>query len=169
MSLNLFFLLVLGLLLGMFSYFPLEYQTYEQEGEVPKIELSRFSLYEISHQGVEHVLEGEEGKKFDAYYVITSAKFSDNTKKMVQSIQSNHAEYRSPLLDVKGDVRYLREDGLEFRCDAGKYDTKAGEVNVEGAFAITRSAHRIEGDRLEYNLNEDTLSAHNVRGSYQLN
>jgi hypothetical protein len=37
MSLNLFFSLVLGLLLGMFSYFPLEYQTIEEEGEIPKL------------------------------------------------------------------------------------------------------------------------------------
>jgi lipopolysaccharide assembly outer membrane protein LptD (OstA) len=131
--------------------------------------LSRFALYEISHQGVEHILEGDEGKKFDAYYVITSAKFSDNTKKMIQSIRSDHAEYRAPLLDVKGDVRYLREDGLEFRTDAGRYNTKSGKVNVDGAFVITHSAHRIEGDRLRYHLNEDTLTAENVRGSYQLN
>lgn len=168
MSINVFFLLLLGLLLGMYNYFTPSYTLAQEVGEVPKIELISFTLYEVSHKGIEHILEGEEGKKFDERYTVTSAKFSDNTKNLFQSIRSDEADYRSDRIKLSGNVHYVREDGLEFRSDEGQYDTKASLITTQTPFVITQNTNRIEGKKLIYNNELDTVSADQVRVNYQL-
>lgn len=168
MSINIFFILLLGLLLGMYNYFTPNYTLSKDVGEVPKIELFNFTLYEISHKGIDHILEGEEGKKFDERYTVTSAKFSDNTKTLFQTIKSDHVDYRSDVINLNGNVHYAREDGLEFRSNEGKYNTDTAVIQTQGAFVITQKSNRIDGDRLLYDNENDTVSADHVRVSYQL-
>ncbi|MDP2850699.1 MAG: LPS export ABC transporter periplasmic protein LptC [Sulfuricurvum sp.] len=168
MSINLFFVLIVGFLMGMYVYFTPDNSLTQDMGEIPKIELSNFTLYEISHKGIDHILSGDEGKKFDEYYVITSAKFSDNTKNLFQSIRSDDAEYRNDIIQLDGNVHYVREDGLEFRSHEGSYNTQKSLVQTQGSFVITQNANRVEGTRLLYNTELDTVSANQVRGSYQL-
>jgi LPS export ABC transporter protein LptC len=160
--------MILGLLIAMYSYFAPHYTPSQEVGEIPKIELISFTLYEISHKGIDHILEGKEGKKFDERYEVTSAKFSDNTKHLFQSIRSNNADYRNNIIKLDGNVHYVREDGLEFRSQEGTYDAKASKIQTEGPFVITQNANRIDGNALLYNTEDDTVSANRVRGSYQL-
>lgn len=168
MSLNLFFLLLIALLMGMYGYFNPDYSALDKNKEIPQIELSHFTLYEISQKRIDHILEGEEGKKFEAYYVITSAKFGDNTKNLFQSIRSDHADYRNDILNLEGNIHYVRQDGLEFRSKEGVYNAKESLIQTQGAFVITQNANRIDGTTLHYNTAQDTVSADRVCGVYQL-
>jgi LPS export ABC transporter protein LptC len=168
MSINVFFALLLGLLLGMYGYFNPSYTAHEDSREIPKIELISFELYEISPKGIDHILEGKEGKKFDDRYTVTSAKFSDNTKHLFQSIRSDDLKYQDDTVVLKGNVHYVREDGLELRTNEGQYDTKASLIQTAGTFVITQNGSRVEGDKLKYNTEHDTVSADRVRGSYNL-
>lgn len=168
MSINLFFILLLGLLLGMYNYFTPNYTLSQESGEIPKIELFSFTLYEISHKGIDHVLEGKEGKKFDESYTVTSAKFSDNTKNLFQTLKADTMDYRSNVIKLNGNVHYAREDGLEFRSNEGNYNTDSSVIRTQGLFAITQNANRIDGNQLHYNSKNDTVSAEHVRVSYQL-
>ncbi len=169
MSINYFFAFVLAFLGGMYFYFSPNYTQSSNAEEVPQIELSRFSLYEISPKGIDHLLEGEEGKKFAEYYVVTSAKFSDNTKKMLHTLRADRADYRYNSLKIEGNVRYLREDGLECRSEEALYRTQEGLVEIPKGFTMTQGAHQIRGESLLYNVDEKSLSAQRVSGSYQLN
>lgn len=168
MSINIFFILLLGLLLGMYNYFTPNYILSKDVGEVPKIELFSFTLYEISHKGIDHILEGKEGKKFDDRYAVTSAKFSDNTKTLFQTIESENVDYQSDIIKLKGNVHYAREDGLEFRSNEGKYNTDTAMIQTQGAFVITQKSNRIDGSTLLYDNKNNTVSADHVRVSYQL-
>jgi len=168
MSINLFFLLIFALLMGMYGAFTPTYPPIERIGETPKIELSEFTLYEISSKGIEYILEGKEGKKFETYYEVTSAKFSDNTKKLFHSIRSDKVDYRNDILKLDGHLHYVRADGLELRSNEGLYNIKSSSIETKGSFVITQKGNRIDGDALQYNTKEKTLSANKIRGTYQL-
>lgn len=152
----------------MYGYFNPDYSALDDNKETPQIELSHFTLYEISQKGIDHILQGSEGKKFESYYVITSAKFSDNTKNLFQSVRSDNADYRNDILKLNGNVRYVREDGLEFRSNEGTYNSKESLIKTQGTFVITQNANRIDGTTLHYNTAQDTVSANRVIGVYQL-
>lgn len=168
MSINIFFVLLLGLLLGMYGYFTPNYTAHQDSREIPKIQLISFQMYEISPKGIEHILEGKEGKKFDDRYTVTSAKFSDNTKHLFQSIRSDDLKYQNDTITLKGNVHYVREDGLEFHSNEGKYDTNTSLIQTAGAFVITQNGNRVDGEKLYYNTEKDFVSADRIRGSYNL-
>jgi LPS export ABC transporter protein LptC len=152
----------------MYGYFAPNQTIQQEKREIPKIELIAFTLYEISYNGIDHILEGKKGKKFDDRYTITSGKFSDNTKPLFQSIRSDNIKYKNDILELTGNVHYIRADGLEFRSDEGKYNSKSSIAQTEGPFIITQNGNRIDGNTLNYNTEQKTVSANQVRGSYQL-
>ncbi|MDO9208851.1 MAG: LPS export ABC transporter periplasmic protein LptC [Sulfuricurvum sp.] len=168
MSINLFFVLILGLLVGMFGYFkPHEKQQYEAQ-EVPQFELEQFVIYEITSSKIDHFFEGEHGKHFENRYEISGAKFTNNAKPLLESIRADEALYKEDVITLKGHVHYSRADGLAFRSSEGIYDQNRSLIQTKGPFVITKDQHRIEGSRLNYDLVHDTTSADQVRGSYQL-
>ncbi|MDD2368467.1 MAG: hypothetical protein PHQ90_04130 [Sulfuricurvum sp.] len=168
MSINVFFVLLLGLLMGMYGYFTPNYVAHQDSREIPKIELISFTMYEISPKGIEHILEGQEGRKYDDRYTVTSANFSDNTKHLFQSIHSDDLKYQDNVVTLKGNVHYVREDGVEFRSNEGTYDTNASVIQTAGPFVLTQNANRIDGEKLVYNTEKDFVSADRIRGSYNL-
>lgn len=168
MSINLFFVLLLGAMLSMFAYFKPSSSHDPKNGEVPRIELESFVIYEVEPQGVKRFFEGKEGKVFDERYEIASAKFSNNTKKLLESIQGDHVLYQGDFITLNGNVRYQREDGLQFRSEEGTFDQNRSLIRTEGDFVITQNRNRIEGTKLYYNIEDDTVSADAIRGSYQL-
>ncbi|MDP3120142.1 MAG: LPS export ABC transporter periplasmic protein LptC [Sulfuricurvum sp.] len=168
MSINLFFVLLLSLLLGMFGYFKPTLFVGETKKEVPKFELESFVVYEISATGIDRFFEGNHGMRFEDRYEVSSAKFSNNSKDLFESISANEALYKDDIISLEGDVHYVREDGLQFRSDEGKYDTVNSLVSTRGSFVITQNSNRVNGTQLLLNTQQKTVSANAVSGSYQL-
>jgi len=169
MSINIFFTLVLTLLVGMFAYFkPVERDQLSVK-EVPLFELDRFVIYEISPHKIDHFFEGEHGKRFSDRYEVSVAKFTNNEKALLESIRADKALYKDDIVSLDGKVHYVRADGLQFRSNEGLYDQKRSLITTDGAFTITKNENIIQGTHLYYNLNLDTVSANQIRASYQLN
>jgi len=168
MSINLFFVLILSLLVGMFGYFKPTILMDETKEEVPKFELESFIIYEISAVGIDRFFEGIHGKRFEDRYEVSSAKFSNNSKDLFESISANEALYKEDIITLEGNVHYMREDGLEFRSAEGKYDTPHSLVSTRGGFVITQNSNRVNGTQLLLNTQQHTVSANAVSGSYQL-
>lgn len=168
MSINFFFVLVLALLVGMFGYFkPAMFQEEKQE-EIPKFELESFIIYEISALGIDRFFEGVHGKRFEDRYEVSSGKFSNNSKKLFESISANEALYKDDVIALEGNVHYMREDGLQFRSAEGKYDTVNSLVTTRGDFVITQNTNIVNGTQLQLNTQKHTVSANRVSGSYTL-
>jgi LPS export ABC transporter protein LptC len=168
MSINVFFAVLLGGLLAMFAYFKPSTPQNKNTKEVPKIELESFVVYEISARGVDRFFEGNVGKRFNDRYEVSSAKFSNNSKQLFESIRADEARYKDDFLTLTGNVHYVREDGLEFRSAEGTFDQNISVIRTKGPFVITQNHNRIDGTRLYYNTDQDTVTADAVRGSYQL-
>lgn len=168
MSINVFFLLILTLLIGMFSYFKPTHTSQIQAKEVPQFELDNFVIYEISPTKIVHFFEGEHGKRFEDRYEVSLAKFSNNEKALFESIAANQALYKNDVVTLDGDVHYVRSDGLEFRSQEGVYNQALGFVQTSGPFSFTQAKNSVQGVGLYYDLNLETVNANQVRGVYQL-
>lgn len=169
MSINVFFFLILTLLLGMFSYFKPTNSIQAKAAEVPQFELDQFVIYEISSRRIDHFFEGEHGKRFSDRYEATGAKFTNNERSLLESIRANRALYKDDVVSLMGNVHYSRADGLQFRSNEGVYNLKESFVKTDGAFTITKNQNSVQGTSLYYDLTGDTVSADQIRASYQLN
>lgn len=168
MSVNVFFAIILVALIAMFGYFKPSYTQNLDGSDIPKIELESFIVYEVDTRGVERFFEGEKGKRFDDRYEVSSAKFSNNSKQLFESIRADEARYKDNVIALRGNVHYVREDGLEFRSNEGTYDENNSLIRTQGPFVITQNHNRVDGTKLYYNTVLDTVEANTVRGSYQL-
>lgn len=169
MSINLFFVLLLTLLIGMFGYFKPLTNGSTSAKELPQFELDTFVIYEISPHKVKRFFEGEHGKRFADRYEVHLAKFTNNEKTLLESISAENALYKNDIITLHNNVHYGREDGLEFRSNEGSYDQNRSVITTQGGFVITKENNTIEGTQLNYNLTLETVSANRIRGSYQLN
>ena len=160
--------MVLSFLVGMFVYFKPTIFIDEIREESPKFEVESFIVYEISTTGIDRFFEGEHGKRFENRYEVSSAKFSNNSKDLFESISANEALYKEDIITLEGNVHYVREDGLEFRSAEGKYDTPRSLVSTRGGFVITQNSNKVNGTQLLFNTQHHTVSANAVSGSYQL-
>lgn len=169
MPISLFFALLLALLLGMFSYFKPSQSTQGAAENVPLFELDNFVIYEISPQKINHFFAGDHAKKFPDYYEASNAKLTNNKRELLESIRADHALYQGDVINLKGNVYYVREDGLEFRSHEGVYDQKNSFAKTKGAFTITKNQNSVHGTQLYYDLAHDTVDANQTTGIYQLN
>ena len=160
--------MVLTALVGMYGYFKPTMFKEEAKVEVPKFELESFVVYEISALGIDRFFQGEHGKRFEDRYEVSSAKFSNNSKTLFESISANNALYKDDIITLDGNVHYVRADGLQFHSDEGKYDTPHSLVTTRGNFVITQNNNRVHGTQLQLNTKSHTVSANAVSGSYQL-
>lgn len=168
MSVNLFFATIFAMLIGMFVYFEPSYVGNQKREEIPSIELESFTLYEISKNGIDHVLQGHEGKRFEDRYELASATFTDNTQHLSQLVTANNVIYKGDVIDLKGSVNYRREDGLRFQSQEGEYNTRTSVVLTRGPFTITQNANRIDGEQLHFNTASDEIAANDIRIVYHL-
>ncbi len=152
----------------MFIYFKPIIFNDEIKTEVPKFELESFKIYEISTLGIDRFFEGDHGKRFEDRYEVSSAKFSNNSKTLFESISADEALYKDDIIDLEGNVHYVRADGLQFRSSEGKYDTPRSLVSTRGDFVITQSSNKVNGTQLRLNTQYHMVSANAVSGSYQL-
>ncbi len=152
----------------MFSYFkPIKHEQLASK-EVPSFELDQFVIYEISPERIDRFFEGEHGKRFWDRYEVSDAKFTNNEKALLESIRADSALYKGDVITLEGKVHYARSDGLQSHSKEGVYDQKHSFLTTEGAFTITKNENSIEGSHLLYDLNLDTVSADQIRASYQL-
>lgn len=169
MSINLFFVFLLLLLVGMFNYFKPSAQEVIDRKETPQFELEAFTIYEISPVKIDRFFEGEHGVRFSDRYLIKEAKFTNNKNSLLESISSSDALYKEERVTLKGDVHYQRSDGLEIRSAEAIYDHNQSFIKTDSAFRVTKGGSFVEGNSLFYDLNLKTLSADQVQGSYTLN
>jgi LPS export ABC transporter protein LptC len=153
----------------MFGYFkPIDADKLSTK-EVPQFELDKFVIYEISPHKIDRFFEGEHGKHFEDRYEVSSAKFSNNEKTLFESIRADNALYKNDIITLDGHVHYQRADGLQFHSNEGEYDQNRSLVKTDGVFTITKNDNIIHGTRLYYDLNLESVSADQIRASYQLN
>lgn len=153
----------------MFTYFKPAERDLLAAKEVALFELDQFKIYEISPTRIDHFFEGEHGKRFSDRYEVTQAKFSNNKRVLFESIRADNALYKDDIISLKGNVHYVRDDGLQFNSNEGIYNQKRSIVTTDGEFRITKNENSVHGTHLYYDLDLDTVSADQIRGSYQLN
>jgi hypothetical protein len=169
MPISLFFTLLLALLLGMYSYFKPSVTLKESIKNAPLFEMDYFVIYEITPNKISSSFSGDYGAKFHDYYYATNAKLTSNKRELLESIRADRSVYKGDILNLKGNVTYVREDGLKFCFDEGIYNQKRSFAKTNGSFIITKNQHKVKGSQLYYDLTHDTVNASQITAIYQLN
>ncbi len=168
MNINLFFIIIIGLLLSVFILFrPLKIELPDHK-EIAQLELKDFQIYELNEQGVKSILEGNAGKRYENRYEVVDVSFKDATEEYIQMMHADHGRYQDDIIYLKDNVFYTQDNNITFKSDEAKYDVNTSTVTTQGAFTMRLNDHYFKGQQLKFNIKENKVLAKKVSGSYQL-
>lgn len=168
MNINYFFLfLIICLSMIFFLFKPLE-QIEKNIAEVPSLELNHFRLSELNVDGLTSSMHGEKGIKFNNRYIVKQLNYTDNTNDYLSNIKANNALYKDLVLNLEGDIKYVREDGLAFTTQKAIYDKETNIIISSTKFMSQLSQNTIQGDYLEYDIGKNIMNTKNVIANYRL-
>lgn len=136
--------------------------------DIPMFEISSFTLYEIDINSLSTVMKGEKAIRYSDRYLISNINYTDNSEKYIANMRANKAVYKNEIIDLNGDVRYDREDGLAFKSQTLRYNKKTNITTTDKEFVLYKSKNSITGTSLRYNNVSNNAAANNVIVKYQL-
>lgn len=136
--------------------------------EIPIFELNYFDVYELDREGLKTILSGSNSKKYDDRYSVENIDYTDNSKRYIANMQANHGLYKENIVTLHGDVKYIREDGLNFWSDSATYNKVDSTLFTQSDYRATRGENMVQGTFLYYNNMTKKLKSKNIVAIYKL-
>lgn len=161
-SISLFFafLLILSVII-IFSFDRNVVSPYVSPGDVPKIELNDFTIYQITSKNLLMKLNATNAKQFDKYEEFRNVileRLTNNTLDMITA----------PIALKKGDTIFFEQgvmdsrDGYDLYTTKGVYRIDKNVMEGEGAFSIYGNSQDIIGDNIYYDAKNGITRGNNI-------
>jgi LPS export ABC transporter protein LptC len=126
-------------------------------------------MYEFDKNGLLTIMNGKEAIKYKDRYEIKDINYTDNSQKFSANMKAKSGTYKNEVVNLDGDVVYIREDGFTFESQEAVYNTKTSIARVDKDFVLYQDKNTVEGNFLVYNNKLNTTKFSNVRATYQIN
>lgn len=165
---NYFYLLIALVLLGIYLGFkPIKVPANLAKGEIPELELTRFTLYEVDESGLQDIMIGKKGYQYKNRLEVKDINYTDSSKRLRSNLQADRGIYdKVDLITLQGNVRYHREDGVRFNSKEARLKQKEETIYVDGRFKLHKFADNVVGNHLVYDTKDGVSKAKNVIGYY---
>ena len=154
----------------MLIFFLLKPLNIKQEvfDEVPALEISSFTLYELDTNSLKTIMKGSKAIRYTDKYIVSNINYTDNSKEYIAKMKANNGTYKNNIVTLHGDVTYNRKDGLSFVTQKAIYNKKTNITYIDEDFLSYQADNKFRGSALRYNNNLKTASANNITLTYQL-
>jgi LPS export ABC transporter protein LptC len=166
MNINLFFLFIIALLISILTIFKPIKDLHKESEMVAMLEIDAFKLYELDSFGLRSSTEGSYAKRYVDFYEIENVHYISKKDSFLQNISADFGKYNSDELTLKSNVKYVRDDGLNFSSDQAKYLVSKEIMTTDGKFHINQKSDHIYGSDLYYNIKTKEISAKNIIGNF---
>ena len=170
-SANHFFIaiaIVLASILLFFKPTKLE-QPLSHKTEVAELELHNFTLYEVGLNGLKDIMVGREGFRYKDRLEVNDINYTDSSRKLQNNLKADFGYYNNKnLITLEGNVRYYREDGLNFVTNKAIIHQNEETITTVGPFTMDRLSDEVVGKDLFYDTKKGRSTAKQVTGVFQL-
>lgn len=166
-SVLIFFLILLFITLcSVFLFVPTTFIKNDENTQIAKIELKKFSMYQISESFVEMKIEGERALEFSDYEVIyeflVSRYRAGDTKKNFEYISGTKVVKKGNNFDFPSGAVYTKSDGENFWSEAGSYNYTARVFRGRGDFYFNSFIGEFRGKDIIYDQKNRNIQAKNI-------
>ena len=136
--------------------------------DVPLFELKEFTLYELEKSGMHTMMLGSEATRYKNRYTVKDIDYTDNSKEYIANMKAKNGLYKNNLVTLRGDVTYVREDGLTFQTQEAKYNKRTTNIVSTVGYVAYLNGSTIKGTYIRYNNNKNRVFSKNVQAKIQL-
>ncbi len=167
-NINIFLTIIISILFLIFFMFkPLEIKQ-QKFHDVPLFELNDFTMYELNSKGLTTILRGDKGTRYADRYTIKKMDYTDNSKKYIANMVSDHGIYKNETIKLQGNVVYVREDGLTYKSQKATYNKKTADIISNAKYIAYLNDNKVIGTYIKYNNISKKMYSKNVFAIYQL-
>lgn len=136
--------------------------------DVPVFEINSFIMYELNEKGLKTLMTGDKTLKYEDRYTVDTIDFTDQSKGFISNMKADRGLYKEDIVNLNGDIRYVREDGLMFQSEAMTYNTTTAVANTTSSYTASKNKSTMTGTSLEYHSIPNTMKSKNIVIKYQL-
>ena len=170
-SANHFFIaiaLVLASILLFFKPTKLD-EPLNQKAEIAELELRNFTLYEVGLNGLKDIMVGKEGFRYKDRLEVNDINYTDSSRKLQNNLKADFGHYNNKnLITLEGNVRYHREDGVNFVTNKAIIHQHKETITTVGPFTMDRLTDNVVGKDLFYDTKNGHSTAKQVTAVFQL-
>lgn len=137
-------------------------------GDIPQLKMNQFTMYELNKNALETLVTGSQALRYKDRYVFNEVDFTDSSQKFISNIQASRGIYKNNILNLDGNVSYLREDGLEFKANTLVYNTKSSIAHTNDDYIAFLGENSMSGTSLKYLSTKNRITSKNVVVKYQI-
>lgn len=170
MALNINFFLssiVVGLAMIYFLFEPMKLKEVKFD-EVAQFSLFSFTLYELDKTGLTTLMKGNEAIRYENRYVVENIDYSDNSKEYLLNMKAKNGLYKDNIVHLDGDVKFKREDGLNFFSQKLVYNTITDTVVSEVDYISYMGLNKVQGSEIRYDNKNNNIKSKNVYAIYNM-
>jgi len=170
MALNInYFLSLIVICLSMiyFLFEPMKLKKTEFS-EVAQFSLLSFTLYELDKIGLTTLMKGDEAIRYKNRYVVKNIDYSDNSKEYIVNMKAKNGLYKDETVYLNGDVRFQREDGLNFFSQEVPYNSTTDIAVSEVDYIAYINLNQIQGSKIIYDNKNNIIKSKNIYAIYNM-
>jgi LPS export ABC transporter protein LptC len=126
-----------------------------------------FEAMEITENGLDTILNSKSAVKYKDYTILDKPilvkKNSDGKLQMIESIYAKYSPSQYILL--RGDIYYIRDDGVELRTESLDYDIASEKVNTNSLYKLNIKKNEVFGNGFEYNMITKELVSYDIKAN----
>lgn len=168
MKITHFFIFLFLFSLSLFVFLKPESYMQSSTMNVPQLEISDFTLYELDTSGVKSIVNGTTGRQYTAHYEVQNVHYIENENKLGEHLYADNGIFKGDIAYLNDNVRYFREDGLSFESDYAVYNTNKEHLFVPSKFVLTQNENVIYGKDLNYYSVTGKINAKNINANYYI-
>lgn len=136
--------------------------------DVPQIELKKFTMYELTPEGLQTYMLGSSGTKYDDRFIVKNVDYTDRTPEYIANMQADEGIYKDDKVVLKNNVLYTRDNGFMFQTQKLVYDKKSSEAISDAGYIAHLGDNVVKGTFIKYNNKLNRVYSKNIDATYQL-
>lgn len=159
---------MISVLLSIFFFFQPQKLLQKDFGDVPMLHIKDFTMYELDPFGMKTLMLGEEAFRYKDRYTVDNIEHTDHSKTHISHLRADFGLYKNDTLDLDGNVRFLRDDGLNYKTQKALYYKKKGLFVTDTDYVLSQSANVLRGTYLDHNNLSGKIHSKNVNAIYTI-
>lgn len=160
-SLFFVFLLILSVII-IFSFDKNIVTPYVSPGDIPKIELNNFTIYQINNENLLMKLYAKNAKQFDKFDEFSDVLLERLNNNIIDKITAPIAIRKDNIIFFDQGVNDFR-DGYDIYTTKGIYHIDKNIMEGEGSFSIKGNFQNIIGEDIYYDAEHGITKAKNIQ------